>query len=239
MKAIIIDDEPLAISVIKEYLAAHPEIEVVAECHDGFQALKAIAEHEPDLLFLDVQMPKISGLEMLELLDEVPAVVFTTAFEEYAIKAFEANAVDYLLKPFSQERFGEAIQKLKQRQGAMHTEVQKLMSAQQVNRIVLRDSGRIRILPLTEVSVLEADDDYVKIKTKDGSFLKKATLTHYEANLPEKQFVRVHRSYLLNVQFITRIDPYEKSSHIAVLTTGERVPVSRSGYQRLKEALGI
>ncbi len=239
IKAILIDDEPLAISVVKEYLGNHEEVEVVAECNDGFQALKAIAEHKPDLLFLDVQMPKISGLELLELLDEVPMIIFTTAFEKHAIKAFEANAVDYLLKPFSQDRFDEAMNRLATRQGGQQMEVQRLMSTQQVNRIVLKDSGRIRILPLSEISVLEADDDYVKIKTKDGAFLKKATLSHYESSLPEKQFVRVHRSFLLNVQFITRIDPYEKTSHVAVLTSGERVPVSRSGYQRLKEVLGI
>ena len=239
IRAIIIDDEPLAISVVKEYLSKHGHIQVVAECNDGFQGLKAIAEHDPDVIFLDVQMPKISGLEMLELLDEAPSVIFTTAFEEHAIKAFEANAVDYLLKPFNQERFDEAIQRLLARSGPERTEVQKLMADQPVNRIVLRDGGRIRILPLSEISVLEADDDYVKIRTRDASYLKKATLGYYEKSLPERQFVRVHRSFLLNVQFVTRIDPYEKTSHVAVLITGQKVPVSRSGYQRLKEVLGI
>lgn len=238
-RAIIIDDEPLALELVKEFLQNHPDVEVVAECNDGFQGIKAIGEHQPDLVFLDVQMPKITGLEMLELLDEVPSVIFTTAFQEHAIKAFEANAVDYLLKPFSKERFDEAVARYRSRPKLSNTEVQKLMDAQPTNRIVIRDGGRIRILPLKDIIHLEADDDYVKIATQDGTFMKKVTLKQYEEQLPSTQFIRVHRSYMVNVSYITRIDPYEKTSHMAVLSTGGRLPVSKSGYQRLKEALGI
>lgn len=236
---IIIDDEPLARSLVKEFLIDHNHMEVVAECDDGFQGIKAIGEHRPDLVFLDVQMPKITGLEMLELLDEVPSVIFTTAYEEYAIKAFEANAVDYLLKPFSKARFDEAVARYQSRPKLSNTEVQKLMDAQPTNRIVIRDGGRIRILPLKAIIHLEADDDYVKITTQEGTFMKKATLKHYEDQLPDAQFVRIHRSFMVNVGYITRIDPYEKASHMAVLSSGGRLPVSKSGYQRLKEVLGI
>lgn len=239
IKAILIDDEPLAIHVVKEYLSAHKNIEVVAECNDGFAGVKAISEHKPDLVFLDVQMPKISGLEMLELLDEIPPVIFTTAFEEYALKAFEANAVDYLLKPFSKERFDEAIKRFLARPELQNTHIEKLLDDQEIKRIVLKDNGRIRILPTDKISHIEADDDYVRIYAEGEKFLKKAALSGYEQKLPEKQFVRVHRSFIVNIQFITRIDPYEKTSHVAVLTTGDKVPVSRSGYPRLKEVLGI
>lgn len=239
IKTLLIDDEPLACAVVQEYLSSHPEFEIVGKCHDGFQGAKMIQELNPDLVFLDVQMPKISGLEMLELLDEIPPVIFTTAFEEYALKAFEASAVDYLLKPFSQERFDTAISKFKTNSAGLKTQVEKLVGAQSTNRIVLKDNGRIRIIPLAEVLMLEADDDYVKIITKDGSFMKKVTLTHYEETLPAAQFVRIHRSFMVNVAEVTRIDPYEKTSHIVVTKSGHKLQVSKSGYQKLKEVLGI
>ena len=198
-----------------------------------------IQDLKPDLVFLDVQMPKISGLEMLELLDDLPSVVFTTAFEEHALKAFEANAVDYLLKPFSQERFDAAIERFKATQGHAKPQVEKLLNAQTVNRIVLKDNGQIRIIPLEDIITLEADDDYVKLVTTNGNFMKKVTLKHYEEHLPSDHFVRIHRSFMVNVKEVTRIEPYEKTSHLAITKSGLKLPVSKSGYVKLKEVLGI
>lgn len=246
MKAILIDDEPLARSIVKEYLQHYPNIQVVQECNDGFEGVKAIMQHEPDLIFLDIQMPKISGFEMLELIEEPPAVIFTTAFDEFAIKAFENNAVDYLLKPFSRERFDKAIRKLTEQQSkpAEKTGTTSLLETaaqlpQQNRRIVVKIAGRIRIIPVDEVHFLEAADDYVKIHTKDGSFIKNRTMGNFEQTLDAHQFVRCHRSYIVNVQFITRLDPYEKESYQAILKSGEKVPVSKTGYVKLKKVLGL
>lgn len=242
-KIVIIDDEPLAREVVKEYLESFPDMEVVAECNDGFEAVKAIAAHEPDLIFLDIQMPKISGFEMLELLEDPPAVIFATAFDEFAIKAFEANAVDYLLKPFSEDRFATAIRKyLEQRQESREKVTALVESVQRdapLQRIVIRDGSKIKIVPLHEVIMLEAADDYVKIHTDGGVYLKKKTMSSFESGLPETQFVRLHRSYIVNISQITRIDPMEKENHVALLKAGNRVPVSKSGYQKLKACLDL
>ncbi|MFL9484632.1 LytR/AlgR family response regulator transcription factor [Chitinophagaceae bacterium LWZ2-11] len=244
MKAIIIDDEPLARSMVREYLQDHASIEIVQECNDGFEGLKAIQQHQPDLVFLDIQMPKITGFEMLELIENPPHVIFTTAFEEYAIKAFEAHAVDYLLKPFSKDRFNKAIQKIQQQPKAEDKteavlETASLTMPAQSNRIVVKDGGKIKIIPIPQIQYLEAADDYVKIVTKDGSFLKKKTMQYFEDTLGVEQFIRIHRSYIVNVQLITRIEPYEKDSHLAILSTGQKLQVSKAGYAKLKEALGI
>ena len=241
MTAIIIDDEPLARMVVKEYLLSYPEITVMQECSDGFEGMKAIQQYQPDLVFLDIQMPKINGFEMLELIDEPPMVIFTTAFEEYAIKAFDAHAADYLLKPFSKERFDKAIQKMLQQkkhsssavlQTALHTTVQ-------TNRIVVKENGRIKIIPVALVHYLEAADDYIKIHTADGIFLKKKTMQYFEESLPKQEFIRIHRSYITNTQLITRIDLQEKETYTILLTTGARLPVSKAGYSKLKLVLGI
>ena len=241
MKAIIIDDEPLARMMVKEYLQSYPHIEVVQECNDGFEGMKAIQQHKPDLIFLDIQMPKINGFEMLELVDNPPQVIFTTAFEEYAIKAFDAHAADYLLKPFSKDRFDKAMQKV-QAQKSNHTQ-EILETALQVpaqgNRIVVKDNGKIKIIPLAQVQYLEGADDYVKIHTPEGIYLKKKTLQYFEDTMPAQEFIRVHRSYIINSQLITRIDLHEKDSHLVLLTTGIRLPVSKAGYSKLKEMLGI
>ncbi len=244
-KIVIIDDEPLARSITKEYLQKHPELELVQECNDGFEGLKAIQQYQPDLIFLDIQMPKITGFEMLELIDEPPAIIFTTAFDEYAIKAFEAHAIDYLLKPFNQERFDKAIDKWKEQTPTNNTKsTQELLdsasqSPSQSHRIVVKNGSKIKIIPVHEVQYLEAADDYVKIHTSEGYFLKNKTMTHFENSLDGQQFVRSHRSYIVNVQQITRIDPYEKDNHVAILRSGVKVPVSRSGYGRLKTVLGL
>jgi len=241
MKAIIIDDEPLARMMVKEYLQSYPHISIAAECNDGFEGIKAIQQHQPDLIFLDIQMPKINGFEMLELIDHPPLVIFTTAFEEYAIKAFDTHAADYLLKPFSKERFDKAMLKL-QLQKVNSTQATVDMALQtnlHTNRIVVKDNGKIKIIPVSQVQYLEAADDYVKIFTPDGIFLKKKTMQHFEDSLPSQEFIRTHRSYIINAQLITRIQPHEKDSHLVLLTTGARLPVSKAGYARLKEVLGI
>lgn len=243
-KIITIDDEPLARSIVKEYLQKYPELEVVQECNDGFEGFKAIQQHQPDLIFLDIQMPKINGFEMLELLDQAPAVIFTTAFDEYAIKAFEAHAVDYLLKPFSQDRFDKAIQKWKEQKVSSQKNTEDLLetashSPAQSQRIVVKTGSKIKIIPVHDVFYLEAADDYVKVHTQEGSFLKNKTMSHFEKTLDPQQFVRSHRSYIINIQQITRIDPYEKDNHVAILKSGAKVPVSRNGYVKLRTVLGL
>jgi len=244
MNIIIIDDEPLARSIVKEYLQSHPSVNIIAECNDGFEGLKAIQQYEPDLIFLDIQMPKINGFEMLELVENSPAVIFTTAFDEYAIKAFESNAVDYLLKPFSKERFDKALLKYINQQKSFSPKTDAVLesaalSPVQQNRVVVKDGSKIKIIPVSQIQYLEAADDYVKIFTTEGSFLKKKTMSYFEQSLMPFQFVRVHRSYIVNTQLITRIDAYEKDSHLLLLSTGAKLPVSKAGYAKLKEVLGI
>lgn len=246
MKVILIDDEPLARSIVKEYLQTYNDISIEAECGNGFEGIKAIQQHQPDLIFLDIQMPKINGFEMLELIEQPPAVIFTTAFEEYALKAFEAHATDYLLKPFNKERFDKALQKyFQQHQNqTVQQPIKELLntaaeSPQQSNRIVVKDGPRVKIIPVTTVQYFEAADDYVKIHTADGAFLKNRTMGFIEKTLPPQQFIRIHRSYIASVSLITRIDAYEKDSHQVLLSTGTRLPVSKTGYTKLKEFLGI
>jgi two-component system LytT family response regulator len=244
--AIIIDDEPLARSIVKEYLQVHPEIELLQECNDGFEGVKAITQHKPDLIFLDIQMPKINGFEMLELIEQPPAVIFTTAFDEYAMKAFETHAIDYLLKPFSRERFEKALQKwMQQRQKPATTEATTAVLSNEIrqpderNRIVVREGGNIRIIPVHEIQYLEAYDDYVKIFTVKEMFLKKKTMSFYEQSLNAEQFLRVHRSYIIQLNQLTRIEPLEKDTHVALLKSGVRIPLSRTGYAKLKTVLGL
>ena len=258
IKAIIIDDEPLARMIVQEYLATYTEIKVLQECSDGFEGIKAIQQHHPDLIFLDIQMPKINGFEMLELVEEPPAVIFTTAFDEYAIKAFESHAVDYLLKPFNKERFDKAVRKwIDQRAGVAANAAPKAaatdagsdptaalletaaQSPAQQQRIVVKTGGKIKIIPLEDIHYMEAADDYVKIHTHNGAFLKNRTMSYFEKALDGAQFVRTHRSYILNVQQVTRIDPYEKDSHLCILQSGAQVPVSKAGYVKLKSVLGL
>lgn len=246
MKIIIIDDEPLARSIIKEYLQYHPDLELIAECNDGFEGVKAIQQMQPDLIFLDIQMPKINGFEMLELIEEPPAVIFTTAFDEYAIHAFESHAVDYLLKPFSRDRFDKAILKWRQFNKTISPKDHLTPLLESVSnspaehhRVVVKLAGKIRIIPIDDIHYLEAADDYVKIHTKDGSFLKNKTMGHFETVLNKNQFVRTHRSYMINISEITRIDPYEKDNHLAILKSGGRIPVSKTGYVKLKSVLGL
>ena len=240
IKAIIIDDEPLARFMLRELLQPYTQLHVVQECGDGFEGLKAIQLHQPQLLFLDIQMPKINGFELLELLEQPPAVIFTTAFDEYALKAFEANAVDYLLKPFSKERFDKALLKfLNQEQQQSQALLETLVLPEQSQRIVVKTNGRIKIIPVADIQYLEAADDYVKIYTEEGPFLKNKTMGFFEKALDGKLFVRTHRSYIINVQQITRLEPHEKESYMGILKSSAQVPVSKTGYQKLKAVLGI
>lgn len=242
-KVIIIDDEPLARQLIKTLLQPYKDVEIVAECADGFEGFKTIQEKEPDLIFLDVQMPRVNGFEMLELIDNPPSVIFTTAFDEYAVKAFEAHAVDYLLKPITKERFDKAMQKWLQLVASKQTQnitpiLQENVYEGYQHRIVVKDNGLIRIIPAQDIQYIEAKDDYVKIYTKDGNYLKKSTLSFIEQSLDPQQFIRVHRSYLIPVSQLVRIEPYEKESHIALLQCGAKITVSKSGMSKLKTLLG-
>lgn len=244
IKAILIDDEPLSREILKSYLRKFPSIEVVDECNDGFEGVKSIQQHQPDLLFLDIQMPKINGFEMLELINPVPSVIFITAFDEYAFKAFEANAIDYLLKPVSEERFQKAIQKFLDKTSGTPSKTDDLLatmaqSPSQNNRIVVKTGNKVKIIPIHDIHYLEADDDFVKIVTVEGSFLKNKTLTFYEQTLDPQQFVRIHRSYILHISQITKIEPYQKETHMAVLRNGQQIPISKTGYIKLKSILGL
>lgn len=244
IKTILIDDEPLARTITREYLQSYPDITIVQECNDGFEGVKAITQHKPDLIFLDIQMPKINGFEMLELVDPCPAVIFTTAFDEYAIKAFESHAIDYLLKPFSKERFDKALTKwLDQRKQSTPVSatalIEEIRQPEERNRIVIKEGGNIRIIPVHDVIYMEAYDDYVKIFTAKEMFLKKKTMSFYEKSMDNNQFVRVHRSYIIQLTHLTRIEPFEKDSHVALLKNGVRIPLSKTGYAKLKEVLGM
>ncbi|WP_432714790.1 LytR/AlgR family response regulator transcription factor [Pedobacter sp.] len=244
IKTILIDDESLARDIIKFYLQQYSEIEVVAECSDGFEGLKAITQFKPDFIFLDIQMPKISGFEMLELVELPPDVIFTTAFDEYAIKAFEVNAIDYLLKPIEKERFDMAIQKLlnKHSHGESlnrdHLDIAALSPAQS-NRIVVKKNGIIKILNVMDVHYLEADDDQVKISTTDGIYFKNKTMSFFEKTLESSQFIRIHRSYIINLSQVSRIELKEKDSYMVLLKSDIWLPVSKTGYIKLKTSLGI
>lgn len=241
IKVIVVDDEPLARSIILDYLEDFEDVKVVAECGDGFEAAKAISAHQPDLIFLDIQMPKISGFELLELLDEKPNTIFTTAFDEYAIKAFEQHAIDYLLKPISRERFEAAIKKFRGLRAGkgMKPDPTLLNREQMPERVVVKNGTKIKIIPVDDIIYLQADDDYVQIHTAEGCFLKKDTMATFEKRLDPSQFVRIHRSYIVQVDHLDRIEPYEKESFLAVLNSGDKLNVSKAGYARLKLILGM
>lgn len=246
IKALLIDDEPLARSIVREYLQNYPDIEIVQECNDGFEGVKAIQQHQPELIFLDIQMPKINGFEMLELVEEHPSVIFTTAFDEYALKAFETHAIDYLLKPFSKDRFDKAIQKWREQYNSENVKKKNdallentSQQPEQSQRVVVKTGSKIRIIPVHDILYFEADDDYIRIHTADGSFLKKKTMQYFEQTLNSSQFVRVHRSYIIQVAYLTRIDQENGEHHTAILKNGAKVPLSRTGYPKLKEVLGM
>jgi two-component system LytT family response regulator len=244
IKCVIIDDEPLARLIVREYLQQYPEVEILQECNDGFEGVKAIMQHQPELIFLDIQMPKINGFEMLELIEAPPAVIFTTAFDEFAMKAFDNNAIDYLLKPFSKDRFDKAFEKwLSKRNTASDINEQltenRQRTADENSRVVVKTHNQIRIIPIHDIIYLEAYDDYVKMHTTQGMFLKKRTMSSFEQSLSENDFVRVHRSYMIKLDQLTRIEQPDKDVHVALLKTGAKVPLSKTGYSRLKVVLGM
>ena len=241
-RAVIVDDEELARLVLRELLGAHPEIEIVAECANGFEAVKSISEVKPDLLFLDVQMPKLNGFEVLELIGTGPAVVFVTAYDQYALRAFEAHAVDYLLKPFGADRLKDAIEQARQRLGGSLPPVATLAAearppAQYVERVVVKDGSRVHIIPVSKLDYAEAQDDYVALCSEGKKHLKQQTISSLEKALDPARFLRIHRGYIVNLQRVARIEPYGKDTHVAVLTTGAQLPISRSGYARLRDIL--
>jgi len=246
IKVLIIDDEKFAREIILEYLEEHKDIVIDGEFSDGFSALKAINEQKPDLIFLDIQMPKLTGFEMLELLDVPPMIVFTTAYDKFAIKAFELNAIDYLLKPFSQERFNETISKAKARINSAwsNSAIKGLKDhldtkAEAINRIVVKNRTEIKIIAIDQIVYIEAQDDYVMIYLSNEKFLKKKTMTFYEENLPAKSFVRVHRSYIVKIDQIKKIEAYEKSSQVIILNNDVKIPISRQGLANLKAVLDM
>jgi two-component system LytT family response regulator len=240
--AIIVDDEELARRLICEMLAPHPEIEVLAECANGFEAVKAVTERKPDLIFLDIQMPKLDGFEVLELIGPDIAVIFVTAYDAYAMRAFDVHAVDYLLKPFSAERFEAALARARQRIGQKMPPPPELAAAarpptQYLERIVIRDGTRVHIIPAAKVDYLEAQDDYVAVHSGGKTFLKQQTISSLEEALDPSRFIRIHRSYMVNLERVTKMEPYSKDSRVAVLSDGTHLPVSRAGYARLTELL--
>jgi two-component system LytT family response regulator len=242
--AIIVDDEELARHAVRELLRAHPEVHVLAECGNGIEAVKAVGEHKPALIFLDVQMPKLTGFDVLELIETDAAVIFTTAFDQYAMRAFEVHAVDYLLKPISRARFERALEHARTRIGkrAQQPQPHELAAAaraplQFLERVVVKDGTRVTILAAAKLDYVEAQDDYVSLASAGKRHLKQQTIASLEACLDPRLFVRIHRSYLVNLERVTRIEPYGKDSKIAILSDGTRLPVSRSGYAKLQELL--
>lgn len=240
--ALIVDDEDLARLVIRELLGPHPEIEILHECTNGFEAVKAFAEHKPDLIFLDVQMPKLTGFDVLELIGADVSVIFTTAYDQYAMRAFEVHAVDYLLKPIGRERFEAALDRAKSRLGEKMPAPQELASAarppqQFLERLVVKDGTKVTLIPTSKLDYAEAQDDYVALASQGKKHLKQQTIASLEACLNPDLFVRIHRSYIVNLERVVRIEPYGKDSRLAILTDGVRLPVSRAGYARLKVLL--
>lgn len=244
IRTILVDDEDLARQVLREYLSKEEDIEIAAECNNGFDAVKAVAEHKPELLFLDVQMPKLDGFEVLELIDREVAVVFVTAYDQYAMKAFDAAAVDYLLKPFDSGRFQTALERVRRRlsESLGRPNAGELKNAsrgpgQYVHRIVVKDGTRVHIIPAGQLDYAEAQDDYVALHSCGKTYLKQQTISSLEAGLDPMHFVRVHRSFLLNLNRISKIEPYTKDTRLAILVDGSQVPVSRAGYVRLKQLM--
>jgi two-component system, LytTR family, response regulator len=240
--ALVVDDEELARHVIRELLVSHTEIEVLAECANGFEAVKAFTEHKPDLVFLDVQMPKLTGFDVLELIGENACVIFTTAYDQYAMRAFEVHAVDYLLKPIGKPRFEEALEHAKRRLGEPMPSAQKLADSarpprQFLERVVVKDGTRVTLIPIAKLDYVEAQDDYVALASQGQKHLKQQTIASLEACLDPKCFVRIHRSYIVNLERVARIEPYGKDSRLAILTDCARLPVSRAGYARLQSLL--
>ncbi|CAN7430778.1 LytTR family transcriptional regulator DNA-binding domain-containing protein [Pseudoduganella sp. LjRoot289] len=242
MRIIIVDDEVLARGVVREYLAEHADVEIVAECANGFEAVKAIAELEPDLAILDIQMPKLDGFEVAELAAGKCRFMFATAFDQYAIKAFEYHALDYLLKPFSQQRFDQALAHARASLGQAQEGLREVVRdaagrGKPLGRVLIRDGAKVHVIAAEKIDYIEAQDDYVQIRTEGKSYLKNQSLFELESQLEAGKFLRIHRSYLLNIECMSRIEQAGKDSHVAVLKDGTRLPISRSGYQKMRSVI--
>ena len=243
LTALIVDDEELARAVIREMLNGHSEIEILGECGNGFEAVKMVSERKPDLLFLDIQMPKLDGFEVLELVGPDVAVIFATAYDQHALRAFEVHAVDYLLKPVAADRFEAALERAKQRLGtpASPPVGELAMAAREpghyAERIVVKEGTRVHIIPAAKLDYVEAQDDYVALASQGKKHLKQQTISSVEAMLDPKNFLRIHRSCIVNLERVTKVEPYGKDSHVAILSDGARLPVSRAGYARLRSVL--
>ena len=244
IRVVIVDDEDLARQIVREMLKPHTEMEIVAECANGFEAVKTVSELKPDLVFLDIQMPKLDGFEVLELIGGEVAVVFVTAYDEHALRAFEVNAVDYVLKPFRAERLEAALERARQRIGKKPAaSPDKLAAAarepgQYAERIVVKDGTRVHIIPVAKLDYAEAQDDYVCLASQGKKFWKQQTISSLEASLDPNRFIRLHRSCLVNLERVARLEAYGKDTHIVILNDGSRLPVSRTGLARLREFLG-
>lgn len=245
LSVIIVDDEKPARDIIASYAAQRADLEIAGECQNGFEAIKMINEIKPDLIFLDIQMPKVDGFELLDVLEYRPAVIFCTAYDHFAVKAFEKSAVDYLLKPFSEDRFNEAVDKLilqKKQSGSVHnkviseTDALRQESGEKITRVVARLGSNLHVIQVSDIRFIESQDDYVLIHCSKGDFLKEKTMSYFENNLPE-EFLRIHRSYIVNIQSIDKVELYEKDTHLVTLKTGEKLRASREGYKKLRALL--
>ncbi len=243
LRVAIVDDEELARRVLREYLGSYDDVEIVAECANGFEAVKVVTDLKPDLLLLDIQMPRLDGFEVLELIGREVAVIFVTAYDKYALRAFEVHAVDYLLKPFSSERLREALNRAGTRLSAKdHSSAADLALAARppgarTERVLIRDGSNVHVIPVSKLDYVEAQDDYVAFRTEGKRHLKQQTLGEVESVLDPAQFVRIHRSYIINIEKLAKLELYAKDSHAAILRDGTRLPVSRSGYARLNAVL--
>jgi two-component system LytT family response regulator len=249
MRVIIVDDEMLARAVLREHLAAHPDVAIVGECANGFEAVKAIGELAPDLVFLDIRMPKLDGFEVVELAGTKAHYVFVTAYDEFALRAFEVHAVDYLLKPFARERLDAALAHARIRLRDPEPQAPGLQAVVQeaaqealrqrgpLHRVLIRDGARVHVVAAADIDYIEAQDDYIAVCAGGKRWLKSQRLSELEGQLDPQAFLRVHRSYIVNVGAVVRIEPLGRDSHCAVLRDGTRVPVSRSGYARVRDLI--
>jgi len=245
IRTIIVEDEELARNLLKSYLKERDDLEIIAECENGFEGVKAINELKPDLVFLDIQMPKITGFEMLELLDHHPEIIFTTAYDQYALKAFEFNAADYLLKPFSKDRLLAAVDKVTERLAKkvesddMVDKISNFTREEFLDRVVVKDRHKIHIIPVDQIRYVESLDDYVLIYTNEGRFMKQKTMKYFETALDPRNFARIHRSYIVRIDQIAQLQQYEKESYIVILHDKTKLKVSKTGYKNLKEMLNF
>lgn len=237
LRALIADDEPLARALVREYLGAHRDVRVIAEAGNGLDAARCIQEEAPDLVFLDVQMPKLTGLEVLQMTGVRHGVIFTTAYDRHALEAFDLHAVDYLLKPFAQARFDAALERARRLGGAPAHGVERLVSAQPLKRVLVRDAAQMRVLPLDEVDYIQAQADQVAFHHEGRDHLKSQRISELEAQLDPARFVRVHRSFLVNIGQIESVERTDSDAYALRLRSGKRIPVSRSGYDKLRGVL--